>query len=44
MTEPGRRWWSSIEWSDIAVIALVILLLSLLLILGLGVSHPVRME
>jgi|JI10StandDraft_1071094.scaffolds.fasta_scaffold236330_3 hypothetical protein len=42
--ERERAWWSAVEWSDVAVIGLVALLLVLFLLLGLGVSHPIRME
>ncbi len=39
-----KNWWPAVEWSDVAVIGLVALLLVLFLLLGLGVSHPIRME
>jgi len=39
-----ERWWRTIEWSDVAVIGLAGLLVVLFLLLGLGVSHPIRME
>lgn len=39
-----RAWWSSVEWSDVAVIFVVGLLFVLFLLLGLGVSHPIRMS
>jgi len=43
MRRQGERWWQTIEWIDVAVLALVGLLLAVFLILGLGVSHPIRM-
>jgi len=44
MKSSVKHWWSAVEWSDVAVIGLVALLLVLFLLLGLGVSHPIRME
>ncbi len=44
MKSSVKNWWSAVEWSDVAVIGLVALLLVLFLLLGLGVSHPIRME
>ena len=44
MRRPGAHWWQAIEWSDIAVIALAGLLIALLLVLALGVSHPIRVD
>ena len=44
MRSSVKRWWSEVEWSDVAVIGLVAVLLVLFLLLGLGVSHPIRME
>lgn len=44
MKRHDDHWWQSVEWSDVAVIGLVCLLVVLFLLLGLGVSHPIRME
>jgi len=44
MKRDGERWWRTVEWSDVAVVSLIILMVVLMLMLGLGVSHPIRME
>ena len=44
MKQPCERWWRTVEWSDVAVVSLITLMIILMLMLGLGVSHPIRME
>lgn len=44
MKSSVKNWWSAVEWSGVEVIGLVALLLLVFLLLGLGVSHPIRME
>ena len=35
---------SPLEWSDIAIAGLVVLLVVLILVLGIGPSHPIRID